>query len=149
MINLRGKDGILSFMINICTRVVTVVFIVATLVSFFTGNKAQQWSISDIWGVIIIGIISGLVFGLIFIKRNISKFHILFYEFVYFIVINAFVLRIGLKLNWFSKDFKSVLIMESMFILIFIVVYLMFYRFEYNHKRRIVKRHKDDINLGD
>ncbi len=149
MINLREKDGILSFMINICTRVVTVVFIVATVVSFFTGNKAQQWSISDIWGVLIIGIISGLVFGLIFIKRNISKFHVLFYEFVYFIIINALVLRIGLKLNWFSTDFRSVLIMEGTFILIFVAVYLLFYRFDYKRKRRFSKKHKDDINLGD
>ena len=63
----RNKEMI-SIMINICTRVVTLVFMIATLsILIFSDDKDIRWSITDIWGVLLIGIVSGAGFGIFYI----------------------------------------------------------------------------------
>ena len=73
MKNPEEKENIFSIMINISTRVVTLIFVIATLIPYLTGDKNQHWSISDIWGVILIGIISGLMFGVYYALKKTSK----------------------------------------------------------------------------
>ena len=69
----RNKEMI-SIMINICTRVVTLVFMIATVfILIFSDDKDIRWSITDIWGVLLIGIVSGAGFGIFYIKKN-NKF---------------------------------------------------------------------------
>ena len=56
MKNREENKNFFSIMINISTRVVTMIFIIATLIPFFNGNRNQHWSIEDIWAVLFIGI---------------------------------------------------------------------------------------------
>ena len=66
----RNKEMI-SIMINICTRVVTLVFMIATVfILIFSDDKNIRWSITDIWGVLSIGIVSGAGFGIFYIKKK-------------------------------------------------------------------------------
>ena len=40
-----------SIMLNVCTRVITLIFIVTTLFEKFIQKQDTHWAINDIWGV--------------------------------------------------------------------------------------------------
>lgn len=146
MKNYEEKDNMFSVMINICTRVVTIIFIFATIIPLLAGNKAQHWSISDIWGVLAIGAISGLLFGFFYTLEKSSRLQLNIFWILYFLLINALVLGIGLKLYWFSTNIKSVLIMEGMFLLVFFAVYILVYMFDFNQAKKINQKLQDRKN---
>lgn len=146
MKNYEEKDNMFSVMINICTRVVTIIFIFATIIPLLAGNRAQHWSISDIWGVLFIGIFSGLLFSFFYLLEKSSKLQFNIFRILYFLIINALVLGLGFKLHWFSTALKSVLIMEGMFLLVFIVVYFLVYMFDFNQAKKINQKLQDRKN---
>ena len=146
MKNKDENENMLSIMINICTRVVTIIFIIATLIPYLTGDKNQHWSISDIWGVLLIGIFSGLMFGVYYALKKTSKLLTYLFFICYFLVINALVLGFGFKLNWFSTELKSVLLMEGMFLLVFFLVYVLVYVFDFNQTKKINQKLQDRKN---
>ena len=138
------KDGMLSIMINICTRVVTMIFIMITLFRKFfdpTGNLIM--GLKDIWGVLLIGIVSGLAFGIFFIKKNMSNRQLILCEILYFLILNSVLCFVGLNIGWFDKELKSMAIMELMFVLIYIVVTALVYLLDFNETRKINKKLKD------
>ena len=141
------NENFFSIMINISTRVVTMTFIIATLIPFFTGNKNQHWSIADIWAVLFIGIFSGLLFGLFFILERASKIQLNIFWLCYFLLINTLVFALGFKLRWFSTELKSILLMEGMFLLVFLVVYVLVYVFDFNQTKKINQKLQDRKNL--
>ncbi len=146
MKNPEEKENIFSIMINISTRVVTLIFVIATLIPYLTGDKNQHWSFTDIWGVLLIGIISGLMFGVYYVLKNPSKLLTNFFFICYFLVINALVLGLGFKLHWFSTELKSVLFMEGMFLLVFFLVYVLVYVFDFNQTKKINQKLLDRKN---
>ena len=100
----RNKEMI-SIMINICTRVVTLVFMIATLsILIFSDDKDIRWSITDIWGVLLIGIVSGAGFGIFYIKKNMSNKLLLLLKAIYFLVINAVLFFVAIKLGWMQRN---------------------------------------------
>lgn len=147
MNNSEEKENIFSIMINISTRVVTLIFVIATLIPYLTGDKNQHWSFTDIWGVILIGIISGLMFGVYYVLKNPSKLLTNLFFICYFLIINALVLGLGFKLHWFSTELKSVLFMEGMFLLVFFLVYVLVYVFDFNQTKKINQKLQDRKNL--
>ena len=146
MKNSEEKENLFSVMINISTRVVTLIFVIATLIPYLTGDKNQHWSFTDIWGVILIGIISGLMFGVYYVLKRPSKLLTTFFFICYFLVINALVLGLGFKLHWFSTELKSVLLMEGMFLLVFFLVYVLVYVFDFNQTKKINQKLQDRKN---
>lgn len=146
MKNSEEKENIFSIMINISTRVVTLIFVIATLIPYLTGDKNQHWSFTDIWGVLLIGIISGLMFGVYYALKRPSKALTNFFFICYFLVINALVLGLGFKLHWFSTELKSVLFMEGMFLLVFFLVYVLVYVFDFNQTKKINQKLQDRKN---
>ena len=146
MKNSEEKENIISTMINISTRVVTIIFIIATLVSYLTGDKNQHWSFADIWGVLFIGIFSGLLFGLYYsFKKTASLRYNLLLVF-YFLIINVLVLALGFKLHWFSTEVKSILLMEGMILIVFFLVYVLVYVFDFNQTKKINQKLQDRKN---
>ena len=97
----------------------------------------------DIWGVLIIGLVSGLAFGIFLIKKNMSNRQLILCEIIYFLILNAVLCFIGLYLGWFEKELKSMAIMEVMFVLIYIVVTVLVYLLDFNETRKINKKLKD------
>ena len=147
MKNREENENFFSIMINISTRVVTMIFIIATLIPFFNGNRNQHWSIADIWAVLFIGIFSGLLFRLFFILERSSKIQLNIFWLCYFLLINALVLALGFKLGWFYTELKSILLMEGMFLLVFLVVYVLVYVFDFNQTKKINQKLQDRKNL--
>lgn len=133
-----NNDGMLSLMINICTRVVTLIFIMISVFrKFFTSSGNLYMGLKDIWGVLIIGIVSGFAFGIFFIKKNMTNRQLILCEILYFLILNSVLVFIGLNLGWFQKELKSLAIMEIMFVLIFIIVTLLVYLLDFSEAKKI------------
>ncbi len=139
----KERNEIFSIMINICTRVVTLVFVVTTLYQRFIAHQDAHWSISDIWGVLFIGIFSGLSGGLFVVQRDSSKVRTIVFHIVYFFLLNAVLLFTSLYLGWFEKELSSLLTMELMFVLIYIAVSVLVYMLDYNEAKKINQRIQD------
>lgn len=138
----RNKEMI-SIMINICTRVVTLVFMIATLfILIFSEDKDIRWSITDIWGVLLIGIVSGAGFGIFYIKKNMSNRLLLLLKAIYFLMINAVLFFVALKLGWMKKDWGSIALMEVMFILVYFLVDALVYLLDFNEAKKINEKLK-------
>ena len=138
MRNRENKDGMISVMINICTRVVTMIFIMITLFrKFFDPSGDLSMGIKDIWGVLLIGIVSGLAFSIFFIKKNMSNKQFVLCEILYFLILNAVLCFVGFNLGWFEKKLSSIAIMEVMFVVIYIIVTLLVYLLDFNETKKI------------
>ena len=138
------KNEMFSVMVNICTRVVTLIFIVAPLVMIIMGKAEDiKWALRDIWGVLLIGIVSGLFFGLFYIKKNMSGKQIVLLEILYFLILNVVLLFVGLKLGWFVKEISSLATMEIMFVVIYFAVTFLVYLFDFNEAKKINKKIQD------
>ena len=69
-----NKHEMFSEMINITTRVVTMIFIIITIVSLFAGDARHiTFRLVDIGGVLLMGLISGVGFGIFYIKKKYFK----------------------------------------------------------------------------
>ncbi len=134
----ENNDGMLSVMINICTRVVTLIFIMITIFrKFFSQSGELYMGLKDIWGVLIIGIVSGLFFGLFLIKKNMTNRQLILCEIAYFLILISVLVFIGLNLGWFQKELKSLAIMEIMFVLIYIIVTVLVYLLDFSEDKKI------------
>lgn len=143
IMNKEDRKEMLSVMINICTRVVTLIFIVVSIFNkagFLYKDTEVSWGMNDILGVLIIGIASGLLFGLFYIKKNISGRIMLVLQIIYFLILNSILLFVGLYLGWFVKEFSSIIKMEIIFVLIYFVVTLLLYFFDFNEAKKINQR---------
>lgn len=133
-----NNDGMLSVMINICTRVVTMIFIMITIFrKFFSSSGELYMGLKDIWGVLIIGIVSGFAFGIFLIKKNMTNRQLTLCEILYFLILNSVLVFIGLNLGWFQKELKSLVIMEIMFVLIYIIVTVLVYLLDFSEAKKI------------
>lgn len=133
-----NNDGMLSLMINICTRVVTLIFIMISVFrKFFTSSGNLYMGLKDIWGVLIIGIVSGFALGIFFIKKNMTNRQFVLCEILYFLILNSVLVFIGLNLGWFQKELKSLAIMEIMFVLIYIIVTVLVYLLDFSEAKKI------------
>ena len=133
-----NNDGMLSVMINICTRVVTMIFIMITIFrKFFNSSGELYMGLKDIWGVLIIGIVSGFAFGIFLIKKNMTNRQFTLCKILYFLILNSVLVFIGLNLGWFQKELKSLVIMEIMFVLIFFIVTILVYLLDFSEAKKI------------
>ena len=139
----RNKEMI-SIMINICTRVVTLVFMIATVfILIFSDDKNIRWSITDIWGVLLIGIVSGAGFGIFYIKKNMSNRLLLLLKAIYFFMINAVLFFVAIKLGWMQKNWPSIALMEVMFIIVYFLVNTLVYLLDFNEAKKINEKLKN------
>ena len=134
----ENKDGMISVMINICTRVVTMIFIMIIFFNKFIVPSGELYmGLKDILGVLLIGIVSGLAFSIFFIKKNMSNKQFVLCEIIYFLILNAVLCFTGFNLGWFSKELSSIVIMEVMFIVIYVIVTLLVYLLDFNEAKKI------------
>lgn len=138
------RNECFSVMINIFTRVVTFIFLVASLHTLITGkfNKIH-FSVKDILGVLLMGLVSGLAFGIFYIKKNMKARTIKILSIIYFLILNVVLFFIGISFGWFDKNLESLLTMEIMFVLVYLVVSVLVYIFDFNVTKKINQKLKD------
>lgn len=147
MKEMEEKENMLSVMINICTRVVTLIFVAITIFMLFSNRfDTVRFTMRDIGGILLMGIISGLSVGIFFIKKNTTKLEDAFLQMLQFLILNISLLVISLKLDWFEKKASSLITMEIMFILVFFAVYTLLYLFDFNETKKINQKLKDRKN---
>lgn len=142
----EDKKELLSVMLNVCTRVITLIFLVTTLFEKFVQHKDTHWAINDIWGVLFIGFISGLGAAIFCALKEKSKISVIISHIVYFLIINAVLLFTSLNLGWFVKEFSSLMTMEIMFVLIYFAVSVLVYMLDYNEAKKINQKIQDRKN---
>ena len=143
-----NKHEMISEMINITTRVVTMIFVIITISSILAGDaKTIRFGLEDIAGVLLMGLTSGVGFGVFYIKKNMSPKQIVLVQIFYFLILNAVLLLIGLNLGWFKKEISSLVAMEIMFIVVYFVVTLLVYLVDFNEAKKINQKLNDRKKL--
>ena len=71
MKSIEDKKEVFSVMLNICTRVITLIFFVVTLSGAIFNKCEIHYSATDVFGILLMGLFSGLSFGIFYIKKNI------------------------------------------------------------------------------
>ncbi len=138
-----SKKEMFSVMTNICARVVTLIFVFITLFrKFFNSSGNLMMGIEDILGVIFIGAVSGIAFGIFYVKKDLGIKGTALLQFLYFAIINATVCATGFCLNWFKKELKTILVVEAMFVLIYFLVTFCVYAFDFNEAKKINEKLK-------
>ncbi|MBR5096637.1 MAG: DUF3021 family protein [Treponema sp.] len=145
MKNSECKGEMISVMLNICSRVISLIFLVVTLFSVISG-KDICWMKGDVFGVIFIGLVSGAGFGIFYIKRNISRKMTFLLYVIYFLILNAVLFLVGFRLDWIHKDCISVATMEAMFVIVFFGVYTLMYLTDMKEADKINQKIKDRKN---
>lgn len=137
MKNSENRSEIISLMVNICTRVISLIFLVETVIAH------SDWDAKSVAGVLLIGIISGLAYGLLFIKRDISRKQTFFSFLIYALILNAVLFFIGLNLGWIKKEVASFAKMEAIFLFVFFGVYFITYLVDFSEAKKINRKLKD------
>ena len=137
MKNSENRSEIISLMVNICTRVISLIFLVETVIAH------SDWDAKSVAGVLVIGIISGLAYGLLFIKRDMSGKQTFFSFLIYAIILNVVLFFIGLKLGWIEKEVASCAKMEIIVLLVFFGVYFITYLVDFSEAKKINRKLKD------
>ena len=137
MKNSENRNEIISLMVNICTRVISLIFLIETVLVH------SDWSAKSVAGVLVIGIISGLAYGLLFIKRDMSRKQTFFSFLIYALILNAVLFFIGLNLGWIKKEVASFAKMEAIFLLVFFGVYFITYLVDFSEAKKINRKLKD------
>ena len=143
MKNMEEKNDIISVMINICTRVVTLIFFIVTVSGCIFNHGEVHYSVRDVFGILLMGVISGLSFSIYLIKKNMTKKDSIIFQIIHFLILNVTLMVIGLYLNWFEKEFKSIFSMELMFTFVFLTVTSLVYIFDFNETKKINQKLKD------
>jgi len=137
MKNSENRSEIISLMVNICTRVISLIFLVETVIAH------SDWDAKSVAGVLLIGIISGLAYGLLFIKRDMSRKQTFFSFLIYALILNAVLFFIGLNLGWIKKEVASFAKIEAIFLFVFFGVYFITYLVDFSEAKKINRKLKD------
>ena len=137
MKNSENRSEIISLMVNICTRVISLIFLVETVIAH------SDWDAKSVAGVLLIGIISGLAYGLLFIKRDMSRKQTFFSFLIYALILNAVLFFIGLNLGWIKKEVASFAKMEAIFLFVFFFFFFITYLVDFSEAKKINRKLKD------
>ena len=148
---MKNSDEIkemISIMINIATRVITMIFVIISVFYLVIGDADLiKFSLEDICGILVMGLASGLAFGLFYIKKNTTTKQSIIIHIIYFSILNVVLLLIGLHLGWFRKELSSLISMEIMFVAVYAVVTLLVYLFDFNEAKKINQKLNDRKKL--
>ena len=148
---MKNSDEIkemISIMINIATRVITMIFVIISVFYLVIGDADLiKFSLEDIFGILVMGLASGLAFGLFYIKKNTTTKQSIVIHIIYFSILNVVLLLIGLHLGWFRKELSSLISMEIMFVAVYAVVTLLVYLFDFNEAKKINQKLNDRKKL--
>ncbi len=121
----------IAFIINIFTRVCTAIFLLATIYTTIFFGAGSHFRMSDIWCILLIGAVSALCYIPFLANVEYSKRTMILMQIGYFLVINACVLAIGFKMEWFSaQNTKTVIGFETIIILVYVLVSVLSYKIE-------------------
>ena len=119
---------IINIMIKIFTRVVTAIFLIASIyITFFFGTERVVAS-TDIWAIMLIGFVSAVCYLPFLLEINYSKIALVILQIVYFLIINAVTLVTGASRGWFTfKNPVNTISFEAVIICVYVIVMIVSY----------------------
>ena len=118
----------INIMLMIFTRVVTAIFLIASIyITFFFGNERVMAS-TDIWAIMFIGFVSAVCYLPFLLEINYSKIAMVILQVIYFLIINAVTLITGAFRGWFTfKNPVNAISFEAVIICVYVIVMIVSY----------------------
>ena len=134
----------LNIMINIFTRVVTTIFLLASIYEAIFVGFEVTFSIIDVWGIMIIGLLCAVCYLPLLNEQNYSKKTMIILQIAYAVIINAATLVTGFLLGWFNfKNSFAVFSFEVIIIFVYITVMLISYKIDSDSAKEMNEKLKE------
>lgn len=140
----------ISELIKVFTRVVTTIFIIASVYLYIFWGTQKVFSVIDIFGILIIGFVSAICIIPFMSEKEYSKKGLLALNILYFLELNIASLVIGFILKWFCFEvISSVVLFELVIIAVYVIVSVINYKIDLNEANEMNKKLnsiEDDMN---
>lgn len=128
-------------LIKVFTRVVTTIFIIASIYMLIFWGTERIFSALDILGILLIGIVSAICIIPYMSDKEYSKKGLLFLNILYFFEINIVSLVVGFVRQWFSfEHISTVICFELVIIAVYVIVSLINYKIDLNEANEMNKK---------
>ena len=132
---MKGK---IDTLIQIFTRVVTTIFLFASLYEAIFVDMKVVFYIRDIWGIMLIGMLCAVCYLPMLSEKSYSKLTMIIFQVAYFIIINAATLATGFLLHWFNfKNPVAVFSFEIIIILVYSSVMFISYKIDSDSAKKM------------
>ncbi|MCR4736007.1 MAG: DUF3021 family protein, partial [Treponema sp.] len=130
----------INIMIMIFTRVVTAIFLIASIyIALFFGYE-RALAIKDIWAIMLIGLFSAICYLPFLFEINYSKTAMIILQIVYFVTINVVTLFAGYLCHWFTlKNPINLLSFEAVVICVYALVMILSYKIDSTSAKKMNK----------
>ena len=134
----------IQVIISIFTRVVTAIFLFASIYNFSFSGLHACFEVADILLILLIGLISAVCYLPFLGDKIFSKVKMFLMQIIYFVIINSVVLTIGYFRNWFCFEQKSLFFaFESVIILVYAIVMIVSYKVDSEAAEKMNERLKN------
>ena len=118
----------INIMLMIFTRVVTAIFLIASIyITYFFGST-RVFGSSDIWAIMFIGLVSAVCYIPFLLEINYSKILMVILQIGYFLIINAVTLITGALRGWFTfKNPVNAISFEAVIICVYAIIMIVSY----------------------
>lgn len=131
----------ISELIKVFTRVVTTIFIIASVYLYIFWGTQKVFSVIDIFGILIIGFVSAICIIPFMSEKEYSKKALLALNILYFLELNIASLVIGFILKWFCFEvISSVVLFELVIIAVYVIVSVINYKIDLNEANEMNKK---------
>ena len=128
-------------LIKVFTRVVTTIFIIASVYLYIFWGTQKVFSVIDIFGILIIGFVSAICIIPYMSDKEYSKKGLLLLNILYFFEINIVSLVVGFVRQWFSfEHISTVICFELVIIVVYVIVSLINYKIDLNEANEMNKK---------
>ena len=131
-------------MINIFTRVVTTIFLFATVYEAIFVGLGVTFTVIDVWAIMFIGLLCAVCYLPMLSDKVYSKGIMILLQIVYAVIINAVTLATGFLLHWFNfKNPVAVLSFELIIIFVYVTVMVFSYKIDSDSAKEMNKKLKE------
>ena len=137
----------IDWMIQIFTRVVTTIFLIASVYEAIFVGMDVAFRIIDLWGIMLIGVLCAVGYLPMLSEKEYSKITMIILQVAYFVIINAATLTTGFMLKWFNfKNPVAVFSFEIVIILVYVTVMMISYKIDSDSAKKMNEKLEERNN---
>ena len=134
----------INILINIFTRVVTTIFLFASVYEALFVGLGVTFTVIDVWAIMLIGLLCAVCYLPMLSDKVYSKGIMILLQIVYAVIINAVTLATGFLLHWFNfKKPVAVLSFELIIIFVYVTVMVFSYKIDSDSAKEMNKKLKE------
>ena len=137
----------IDWMIQIFTRVVTTIFLIASVYEAIFVGMDVAFRIIDLWGIMLIGVLCAVGYLPMLSEKEYSKITMIILQVAYFVIINSATLTTGFMLKWFNfKNPVAVFSFEIVIILVYVTVMMISYKIDSDSAKKMNEKLEERNN---